>query len=174
MKNLAASVHQRLRSAAAASRVDFNSVAIRYVNERFLARLAASEHRERFVLKGATMLTVWLGEAPRRTRDVDLLRLGEPDPVRLAEVLGEMLRHPVDDDAVTFDVATLATSPIREERVNLGGRATFDGAVGKMRIRSRSTWGSVTSCPRRPHSSRSRPCSAATAPACSGTRARLR
>ena len=45
----------------------------RYAVERFLYRLGRSPHRERFVLKGATVFTVWTGEPHRATRDVDLL-----------------------------------------------------------------------------------------------------
>jgi hypothetical protein len=45
----------------------------RYAAERLLHRLSRSRHAERFVLKGAMMLIVWLGDIIRPTRDVDLL-----------------------------------------------------------------------------------------------------
>ena len=58
----------------------------RYVNERLLYRLAASPHGSRFVLKGATLFTVWTGEAHRATRDVDLLGFGDPGEANLRAV----------------------------------------------------------------------------------------
>lgn len=51
-RNLAASVHQRLKNAAAESGGRFNDLFQHYALERFLCRLAASPHRDRFILKG--------------------------------------------------------------------------------------------------------------------------
>ena len=42
-----------------------------------LYRLAKSPHGARFVLKGATLFTVWTGQPHRATRDVDLLGFGD-------------------------------------------------------------------------------------------------
>ena len=39
-------------------------------------------HRDRFVLKGAMLVTTWLPNPHRSTRDVDLLGYGDPDPER--------------------------------------------------------------------------------------------
>ena len=57
--NVAASVHQRLLNLAPASGRPFNEPAQYYALERWLYRLARSEHRSQFVLKGALMLSVW-------------------------------------------------------------------------------------------------------------------
>jgi hypothetical protein len=59
--NVAASVRQRLLTLAQARRWEFNRVLARYGVERVLWRLAASPHGERFLLKGATLFTVWNG-----------------------------------------------------------------------------------------------------------------
>jgi hypothetical protein len=50
----------------------------RYAIERFLYRLSCSPYADRFVLKGALLMLVWLGETIRPTRDVELLGLGDP------------------------------------------------------------------------------------------------
>ena len=57
--NVAASVRQRLLDQARSKRVDFNLLLTRYGLERFLYRLGRSEYRERFVLKGAMLFTLW-------------------------------------------------------------------------------------------------------------------
>ena len=63
---LARSVQVRLARHAKAIGVDPNLVLTRYGVERFLYRLSLSRHAEQFVLKGALLLLVWLGETLRR------------------------------------------------------------------------------------------------------------
>lgn len=70
---LAQSVQVRLARYAKEIGVDPNLVLTRYGVERFLYRLSRSPHAEKFVLKGALLLLVWLGETLRPTRDADLL-----------------------------------------------------------------------------------------------------
>jgi nucleotidyltransferase AbiEii toxin of type IV toxin-antitoxin system len=48
----------------------FELLLTRYVLERFLYRLGESKHRDRFVLKGAILMTTWLGDPHRPTRDL--------------------------------------------------------------------------------------------------------
>ena len=72
MRNVAASVHQRLLNRAREQGVDFNLVLQRYAIERFLYRLGLSREVDCFTLKGATLFLVWAGEEFRPTRDVDL------------------------------------------------------------------------------------------------------
>ena len=59
---LAQSVQTRLVRAARELHVDPNLIFSRYAAERLLHRLARSRHADRFVLKGAMLLVVWLGE----------------------------------------------------------------------------------------------------------------
>ena len=51
MKNVAASVRQRLMNLAKERRVGFNRVLVQYGIERVLYRLAESKYSEQFVLK---------------------------------------------------------------------------------------------------------------------------
>ena len=61
IKNLPASVKQRLTNLARESGKPFQDVLQRYAMERFLYRLSCSKHRDKFVLKGALAFTVWGG-----------------------------------------------------------------------------------------------------------------
>ncbi len=79
-RNIAPSVHQRLKNASDASGERFDDLLQHYALERFLFRLAASPHSDRFVLKGALMLRVWDVAAIRPTRDIDLLGRTANDP----------------------------------------------------------------------------------------------
>ena len=51
----------------------FNELAQYYALERWLYRLAQSDYRNLFILKGALMLLVWKMPVTRPTRDIDLL-----------------------------------------------------------------------------------------------------
>jgi len=76
---LSQSIQTRLVRHAKAIDVDPNFVLARFATERLLYRLSQSAHAERFVLKGALLLLVWLGETIRPTRDADLLGFGDLD-----------------------------------------------------------------------------------------------
>ncbi len=67
--------------------------------ERFLYRLSVSAHAEKFVLKGALMMTVWGASSKRPTRDIDLLG---PLPNRVKD-LGCVFRDGQSRQIATLD-----------------------------------------------------------------------
>lgn len=73
LKDVAASVHQRLLNKARETGRPFNELLQYYVMERFLYRMSKSSHSDQFVLKGALMLNAWRAPVLRPTRDIDLL-----------------------------------------------------------------------------------------------------
>jgi hypothetical protein len=78
-KNSAASIRARLLSLSKEQGEDYQRVLGRFAIERYLYRLEVSTYRDRFVLKGATLFTLWSGEVHRPTKDLDLLG-GAPLP----------------------------------------------------------------------------------------------
>lgn len=77
VKDVAASIRQRLYNNAKATGRPFQEVLQYFAMERFLYRLAQSPHADKFVLKGALMLTAWRAPLSRPTKDIDLLaRIG--------------------------------------------------------------------------------------------------
>ncbi|MFM2152103.1 MAG: hypothetical protein RL199_538, partial [Pseudomonadota bacterium] len=107
---------------------------MRYANERLLARLGGSPHRERFVLKGAALFTLWSGSPHRATRDLDLLGFSDPDG-ELLHGLFRDLRLGDAGDGVGFDTGTLVVDPIRHEQAYDGQRLTVTAWIGSARIR---------------------------------------
>ena len=77
--NIAASVRGRLLTRAKAQQEEFELFLVRFAVERFLYRLGASRFRERCVLKGAALLTLWMQDPYRASRDIDLLASGPDD-----------------------------------------------------------------------------------------------
>ena len=131
-RNIGASVRARLLDRARAEKSDFQILLTRYALERLLYRLSVSEHRERFILKGAMLFVTWVADPFRPTRDLDLLGHGENDVGAIADTFRSICAEPVVDDGVVFDHAGLQAAPIREE-VEYGGvrvrtTATIAGA----------------------------------------------
>src|SRR5713101_2230103 len=100
IRNVAASVRERLLNRARTEGEEFNFVLRRYFFERFLYRLGESSVSERFILKGAMLLQLWAEQPYRATIDLDLLRKGATDRESLTRDLREVMKTPVPDDAV--------------------------------------------------------------------------
>lgn len=135
---LAQSVLDRLRNRSRERNEDFNLLLVRFAGERFLHRLSKSEHRDRFVLKGATLFHLWTGRAHRPTRDLDLLGSGDQSIEGVAGVFRSVCGVDVAPDGVTFDASTLTAALIREDK-RYGGirvrlRATIGSAVVPLQI----------------------------------------
>ena len=109
-EGLARSVQVRLARHAREISVDPNLVLTRYAVERFLYRLSRSPHADRFVLKGALLMLVWMGESLRPTSDADLLGFGDLTVETLAQIVREVAAQPVEADAVEFDADTVTPS----------------------------------------------------------------
>lgn len=132
---LAQSVKARLVNHAKELQLDPNHVLRRYALERFLYRLAESPHADRFTLKGAFMLLVWLGETVRPTQDADLLGYGDVSNEKLLERFGEVCEVDVPDDAMTFDRSTIQIRQIREGDEYAGRRMTLRCRLGNARLK---------------------------------------
>lgn len=110
----AASVKARLLNLARAQERDFNLLLMRYALERLLFRLSRSNHRDNYILKGGMLVTQWLEHDNRETRDIDFLGFGPDAPDAIKAVFAEIMAIEADD-AITFDVAALTASEIRED-----------------------------------------------------------
>lgn len=108
---------------------------IRYTIERFLARLVESEHRDRFVLKGAMLYIPWRLDDKRTTVDLDLLGFGSPDLVNLSETFRQICDIQIGEDGLTFDKESVTATPIREESVYDGVRVVVRVSLGAMLVR---------------------------------------
>lgn len=133
VRDLAASIRQRLLNLAKSRGEDFQATLTRYGLERFLFRLAASPHREAFLLKGAMLFSVWTGRPHRPTWDVDFLGRGEPDVGKLEGIFSEVCRLEVEDDGLRFDAAVRG-EPIREDQRYAGVRLRARARLGNARI----------------------------------------
>jgi len=134
VRNIGASVRARLLDLAKERNQPFDLLLTRYVLERLLYRLSTTPHRERFVLKGAMLMTTWFDDPHRPTRDLDLLGFGDPDPDAILDAFREICAVKADD-AVTFDTEGLTVDRIREEQEYGGLRIKTTANVDGARVR---------------------------------------
>ena len=89
----------------------FDLVLTRYTLERLLYRLSLSKYRERFVLKGAMLMTSWVHDPYRPTRDLDLLGFGDSDPDAIIGAFREICALKADARSSCFvTVRSVATT----------------------------------------------------------------
>lgn len=132
--DVAASVRARLLDQARASGEEFQLTLTRFAAERLLFRLGASAARSRCILKGASLLAVWLPDPYRATRDVDVLLSGEADDAAIRSLVEEICAVACPDDALRFDLSELVVETIRPEEEYSGKRARFRAYLGSARI----------------------------------------
>lgn len=131
---MAASVRQRILDLARKRKEDFGLVLTKYGLERVLYRIAQSEHRKAFVLKGALLFELWTEQRHRPTRDADLLARGDNSPERFMAIFKEICNVEVEDDGLRFDPATVTAEQITEDADYEGIRVKFIGFLENARI----------------------------------------
>lgn len=103
-----------------------------YVLEALLARIAASEYRDDFVLKGGVLLAAFAARRP--TKDVDLQATGMSND---ADTVADRIRKITSTrlgDGVEFDAGSRAASAIRDTDEYVGVRVRLVGHLGRARV----------------------------------------
>jgi Nucleotidyl transferase AbiEii toxin, Type IV TA system len=103
--------------------------------ERFLYRLSRSRHVDKFILKGALMLTVWEAPLQRPTMDIDVLGKTPNEIDGIVEIVKELCAAVVQpDDGLVFDTATVKGERIAEAAEYEGVRIRFHATLDAARI----------------------------------------
>ena len=105
-----------------------------YLLEGFLARLASSDLRDRFVLKGGVLLAAF--DARRPTRDVDLAGLQVANEVAAVRelVLTVLQVELAEDDGIEFDAESAHAEMIREEDEYSGVRVSLGATLATAQL----------------------------------------
>ena len=120
----------RIKSVAKQNNADARTLMRIYMMERFLERLAQSEYRDNFIIKGGILVTAMIGVAHRSTMDIDTsmknLNLSADDALRVVNQVKD-----IDlDDGVPFEVKDV--SNIMDEMEYPGIRVTMNANVGRL------------------------------------------
>lgn len=131
--NRAASVKDRLLNLARRDGRVFDVVLVRYALERLLYRLSLSEHRDRFVLKGGMLVTIWLPGDNRETRDADFLGYGDASEATIRATFAEIMAI-ASDDGLRFDIDNMTAAIIRDDMEYGGIRLRVPAYLERTRI----------------------------------------
>ena len=134
VKNIAASVHQRLLNKAKESSRPFNELLQYFAIERFIYRLSRSPHADKFILKGALMLAAWYGTASRPTMDIDLLGKIENSLEVITAAIKDTCLVDVEADGISFNAETVEAVRITENAEYEGVRVRVHGSLGNARV----------------------------------------
>ena len=134
IRNVPASVHQRLLNLARDRGIGFNVLLQHYVAERFLYRLSISDQVDRFTLKGAALFRVWAEGDARQTRDVDFLAFGPDDHAAIRAAVANICSASCPEDGVIFDPESIRLANIREGQPYAGLRTRIRGSLGRTRL----------------------------------------
>lgn len=123
-------VKGRIKSVAKQNNADARTLMRIYMMERFLERLARSEYRDNFIIKGGILVTAMIGVAHRSTMDIDTsmknLNLSAEDALQVVNQVKD-----IDlDDGVSFEVKDV--SNIMDEMEYPGIRVTMNANVGRL------------------------------------------
>ena len=140
IRNVDASVRQRLFNLSKEQGRDFQSVLKLYFLERFLYRLSISRYRDSFLLKGALLFFARAEPEARPftrpTKDIDLEALAmEPDLDGLREIFAVVAAIAASEDGVRFDPESVTVESIREDDRYGGIRVHLDAYLGEARDR---------------------------------------
>ena len=132
VRNISASVRDRLLNKARAEKLDFNLLLTRYALERMLYRLSISKQRDQFLLKGALLFDLWFDVPHRPTHDADFLGFGSAEIPHIEEIFREICRIEVED-GIAFQPDTVKAAEIRKEANYAGVRVTLLGMLDSAR-----------------------------------------
>ena len=135
LKDVSASVHQRLLNKSGESERPFNELLQYYAMERFLYRLSQSEYVDRFILKGALLFRVWMVPDSRATRDMDFLAYVDNSVDSLITITRNIIAVEVVEDGLVFDPVSVEAQRIKEDADYEGVRIHFNGLLGNARVR---------------------------------------
>ncbi len=131
---VASSVRQRLLNLSRKQQEEFQGLLTRYALERLLYRLSQSEYQDIFILKGATLFSVWSNEPHRATQDLDLLGYGSKTIPEWEQVFRDICCVQVAVDGIEFKEETVRGERIKEDQKYEGVRLKLTAMLLNARI----------------------------------------
>ncbi len=126
----AMSLKAKIRNIAKQKNISAQVILQNYMFERLLVRLAASEYKDKFVLKGGMLVAAIVGLDNRATMDLDTTLKNLPlTPEAIRSALEQVCAIPFEDD-VTFEIGNI--SPIRKDDIYGGYRAQLTAKFDTM------------------------------------------
>lgn len=120
----------RIRNVARENKTDARTLMRMYMMECFLERIASSQYKDNFILKGGMLVSAMVGIALRSTMDIDTSIKNQSLSVEDAKRIVNDIKDIDLEDGVTFEVKTV--SNIMEAMDYPGIRVTMNAVMGKL------------------------------------------
>ena len=131
IKNVSASIKDKLYNIAQKEKIEFNSLLLKYFQERFLHRLSISQYKDNFILKGGLLLVTIDIPKSRPTIDVDFLaRRIKNDHDEIKKTFLEICKIQVND-GIDFDSKTIEVGNIMQDTEYVGLRVNVTAYLGQ-------------------------------------------
>lgn len=135
IKNIAASIHDRLLHKARQEGQTFEQLFYYYALERLLYRLYQSRYSQDFVLKGGLMFFGWGLPLRRPTRDIDLQAYTANSIDNLVKIFREVCSQTVEPpDGMEYDPGSMQGEAILNDADYHGVRVRIQGRLQRMPI----------------------------------------
>lgn len=123
-------VKGRIKNVAKENKADARMLMRIYMMERFLERIAKSEYKDNFIIKGGMLVTAMVGVALRSTMDIDTSIKNQNLSAEDAERIVNEIKNIDLDDGVNFEIKEV--SNIMDEMEYPGIRFTMNAIMGKI------------------------------------------
>lgn len=133
IKNIAVSVKEKLLNYARKNSLDFNSVLLQYIQERFLFRISKSVYSDNFVLKGALLFLAHDISRLRPTKDIDLLGTSLPNKTESLEEIFSEIAAINFEDGLFFQKDSVSAEQIVEQDDYHGIRIKLSAKLGSVK-----------------------------------------
>ena len=128
--NLAASIRARLLNISRREKIDFNTLLVKFFQERFLYRISISDFKKNFLLKGALLFLSYNMPLPRPTKDIDLLGQNTSNNLEDIKYVIKSIANITFNDGVMFNPESVKVEKITEDDNYPGVRAKIDAKSG--------------------------------------------
>ena len=141
-KNIGASYRDKIKTHAKKNGIPAPLAFSNHVITGFLRRLAASEHADKFCLKGGLMMAVVAGDNSRPTSDVDLNGFESYTVEEMKVIMKEIMETPLltadgkpDDDGVIFNVDSASYGNVDAGTEFPGNQIVTTASIGGTRVK---------------------------------------
>lgn len=136
IKNYGRSVKTRLLAVSKENAIPYMTILVRYIQERLLYRVAHSEYRDNFFLKGGALLYAFSQDKARPTKDIDFLGTHiNNDGEYIKSIFSQIAAVSCEEDGITFDAASIKVEEITQEKEYCGLRLTILASLDSVRQR---------------------------------------
>lgn len=136
IKNYGRSVKVRLLTVSKENDTPYMTILVRYIQERLLYRVAHSEYRDNFFLKGGALLYAFNQEKARPTKDIDFLGTHiNNDSEYIKSIFAQIAAVSCEEDGILFDADSIEVEEITQEKEYHGLRLTILALLDSVRQR---------------------------------------